>query len=143
MRDLLNPKERTRKMAKTEKSQKKGDLIHTSEEPHDLPCKLTTAERATAAGLLANAVENLKALEDEKKDVMADINARKKRLVKDLNTLSRHVKDGEATRSVMCELELNYNTLTATLTRKNTGEVVDERPMTEEEKQTQFDFDTD
>jgi len=46
-------------------------------------------------------------------------------------------------RSVGCELALDYASGRATLTRLDTGEVVVERDMSEEEKQMNLDFDTD
>lgn len=123
---------------------KKNELsenMRVKRESHDLPCKLNVKEIAAAAAQLAEVVAQSEALEDEKKSVMAEFNSRKKALARDLRSLSRHVKDGVAIRSVACELRFDYARGTADLARTDTGERIIERPMTEEEKQFDMEFD--
>ena len=119
----------------------KTDLIKVTSEPHELGCPLTAEERAQSADRLAGTIQDLEALEDEKKAEMADLNTRKKSLTKSLRVLTRHVKDGVAMRSVSCDLVLNQTKQTATLIRKDTREEVFVRPLTEEERQLPLDFD--
>jgi len=126
-------------MAKKTKGQD-SDLMKVTSEPHDLECALTQQERAVSAGQLAETLQRLEALDDNRKEAMADFNARKKTLTKELRSLTRHVKDGVAIRSVMCELKLNFTRLIAVLVRTDTGEVVYERPMTDDEKQMDMGF---
>jgi len=115
------------------------DRVKITHEPRDLSCSLSTKERAEAANKLADVLDDIARLEDDKKTMAADLNAQIKRLTAEVRQLTRQVKEGTATRSVLCELKLNWTKLTATTVRTDTGEVVDERGMTEDEKQLGFD----
>jgi len=116
------------------------DSIKKTHEPHVLPCKLTERDIAEAADKLATAIQRVESLELEKKTKVAEfkgqIDAQKERI----HNLTVEVKDGIAQRSVECELLLNYSKLTATLIRLDLSEIVEERTMTEEEKQLKFEF---
>jgi len=125
-------------MVKKEKDT--GDRIKVTHEPHPLACKLTTQDRAVAAGQLAEAIQNLEALEIQHKTDTKNFNSLKQQFAGSVHRLSREVANGEAVRSVDCELRLNYTTLTASLWRTDTGEMHDQRPMTEDEKQEDLDF---
>ena len=125
-------------MAKKEKET--GDRIKVTHEPHPLACKLTTQDRAIAANQLAEAIQNLEALEIQHKTDTKNFNSLKQQFAGSVHRLSREVSNGEAVRSVDCELRLNYTTLTASLWRTDTGEMYDQRPMTEDEKQMDIDF---
>jgi len=118
-----------------------GDRIKVTHEPHALACKLTTEDRAVAANQLAEAIQNLEALEVERKVETKNYNSRKQQFVGSVHRLSREVANGEAVRSVDCELKLNYTTLTANLVRTDSGEITETRPMTEDEKQEDLAFD--
>lgn len=120
----------------------KDDLINITHEPHTLPCKLTTEDRAAAAGQLAETIQNLESLEVEHKVETKEFNSRKQQFTGSIHRLSREVRNGEAARSVDCELRLNYTTLMASLWRTDTDEFVEERPMTEDEKQMPLDFES-
>ena len=125
-------------MAKKEK--KTGDRINVTHEPHPLACKLTTEDRAAAANQLAEAIQNLESLEIQRKTDTKNFNSLMQQLAGSVHRLSREVANGEAVRSVDCELRLNYTTLAASLVRTDTGEIVETRPMTEDEKQMDMDF---
>jgi len=125
-------------MAKKEKDA--GDRIKVTHEPHPLACKLTTQDRATAANQLAEAIQNLEALDIQHKTDTKNFNSLKQQFAGSVHRLSREVANGEAVRSVDCELRLNYTTLAASLVRTDTGEIVETRPMTEDEKQEDLDF---
>jgi len=127
-------------MAKKENEKESDDPIKVTHEPHPLPCKLTTEDRAIAAGQLAEAIQNLESLEIAHKTDTKEFNSLKQQFTGSIHRLSREVANGEATRSVDCELRLNYTNLTATLVRADTGEIVEDRPMTEDEKQMDMDF---
>jgi len=125
-------------MAKKEKET--GDRIKVTHEPHPLACKLTTQDRAIAANQLAEAIQNLEALDIQHKTDTKNYNSLKQQFVGSVHRLSREVANGEAVRSVDCELRLNYSSLTASLVRTDTGEMYDQRPMTEDEKQEDLAF---
>jgi hypothetical protein len=52
-------------------------------------------------------------------------------------------KDGYEHRWVDCEITLNMTTCRALVTRKDTGEIVEDRPMSPDEKQLQIEFEED
>ena len=120
-------------------SKKNKDMIQKTYEPHVLPCKLSEKDRAEAADKLATALQRVDSLELEKKAKVAEfkglIDAQKERI----HSLTVEVKDGVAQRPIDCELQLNYSKLSATLIRLDIDEIVEERAMTEEEKQMKFD----
>lgn len=119
-------------------AKKKEDLIHKSKEPHKLPCKLNPVQKAEAAEQLANAVGQAESLELERKTIAKDFASRKEALVERIHNLSNMVKEGVEMRSIDCELQLNFSKLTAILTRLDTCEIIEERPLTEEEKQQEM-----
>ena len=126
---------------KAKTATRQEDSVKTTKETHVLPCPITEVERAEYANKLAECIQDLRALEDERKQVMKSFASRKQDLETDTATLSRTVRSGEVMKSVECELVLNYTRLTATLKRTDTGEVVNERPMTQQERQMDMGFD--
>ena len=124
----------------SKKKQDEKELIHKSIEPHSLPCKLTTEQKAESADQLATAIQQAESLELERKSVMGNFKSRKEFLIERIHNLTTHVKDGIEMRSVDCTLSLNYSKLKATLTRNDTNQIIEERPMTEEEKQMEFEY---
>jgi len=125
-------------MAKKDKDA--GDRIKVTHEPRPLACKLTIQDRAVAAGQLAEAIQNLESLEIVRKTDTKNFNSLKQQFTGSIHRLSREVANGEAVRSVDCELRLNYTTLMASLWRTDSGEMYDQRPMTEDEKQEDLAF---
>jgi len=121
------------------KTDDSDDRVKITHEPRDLSCSLSTKERADAANKLADVLDDIMRLEDDKKTMAADLSAQIKRLSAEVRQLTRQVKEGTATRSVLCELQLNWTKLTATTVRTDSGQVVEERGMTEDEKQLDFD----
>lgn len=120
-------------------SKKEKDIIHTTHEPHTLPCKLTEKDKAVAAEELATAIQQGESLELERKSALGDLKKRKDNLLERIHNLTIKVKDGIEMRPVECELKLNHTKLTATLIRPDTGEEVETREMTLEEKQMSLD----
>lgn len=118
---------------------KEKDLVKVTHEPHKLPCNLGAKEKAEAAEALAITIQATESLELERKSVLGDFKSRMDGLKESIHNLSLSIKNSVQMRSIECELHLNYTTLTATLIRTDTKEVVEERPMTEEEKQMTFD----
>lgn len=124
----------------TKKQEPKDDLVHLSNEPHKLPCPLDQKAIAEVANELASEIQKLETLEGEKKSIDADYNGQIKVVKQKMHSLSQKVTSGEEMRSIDCELKLNYSKQTAILTRTDTKAIVEERPMTEEEKQMEFDM---
>ena len=122
-------------MAKKEK-----DMVKVTHELHHLPCELGEKDRAEAADRLAKALEQAESLALERKSVTGDFKSRLGALNERIHRLMVNVKNGVEMRSIDCELRLNYTKLTVMLVRKDTGEMVEERPMTSEEKQMELDL---
>jgi len=126
-------------MAKDSKGKNGGTIKHTAE-THSLPCKLTTGQIAEAAENLASAIQEAEGIEIEKKSVMKDYNSQIDNCKKRIHRLMTHVKNGVEYRPVECDLQFHIEKVLAILVRKDSGELVEERPMTDEEKQMQIEF---
>jgi len=130
-------------MTKKRKSQQKKDLIKVTHEPHKLPCQLDATGRFAAAVELGTAIERLEGLEGERKAAAAAFKGTMDGIKQTIHTLSLKVTNSEELRSVDCELRLNHTKLTAILVRTDTQEIVEDRPMTDEERQMALDFGED
>ena len=117
---------------------KKKDLIKVTHEPHTLSCNLDANEKALAAEQLATAIQAAESLELERKSVLGEFKSRMNALKEKIHNLTMQVKDGVEMKSIDCELHLNYTKLTATLIRTDNKEIVEERPMTDDEKQMEM-----
>lgn len=122
------------------KKAKSKDMIHRSQEPHRVKCVLTVDEKSEAAMQLANAYTELESLAIEKKTAMTEYKQRKEKIEEQIHVTSLKVRDGVEMRSTKCELSLNYSTGQATLIRLDTEEIVEEREMTNDEKQMKLEF---
>lgn len=120
-------------------AKKKGIIKHTKEF-HSLPVDLTTEEIAQAAKDLATELQELESIQIEKKAVMKEYNSQIDNKNKRIHRLMTHVKNGVEYRSVECDLQFHIDKVQAILVRNDMGEVVEERPMTDEEKQIQIEF---
>ncbi len=92
---------------------------------------------------LANAIDEVSKLEDEKKAMNDEFKAKTAVHDATIAVKQRLVRNKNEYRNVECELTLNYTTQKATLVRLDTNTVVSERDMTMEEKQMKMDFDDD
>jgi len=117
----------------------KNGTIRTMDESHKLPCKLTDKERALAGESVAELVKQTEELEMEKKAYTASVGGQIKILMEKISRQSAMIRDGVEMRMVECELSLNYTTLKATVTRKDTKVEVETRDLNEDEKQMEFD----
>lgn len=120
---------------------KKAEIVKHTKETHSLPVDLSTGEIAKAAEELASTLQELEGIEIEKKAVMKDYNSQIDNKKKRIHRLMTHVKNGVEYRPVECDLQFHIKKVLAILVRNDTGEIIEERPMTEEEKQMQIEFD--
>lgn len=116
------------------------DVIQKTQEPHRVKCVLTADEKAEAAMELANTYQAMESLAIERKTAMSEFKQRKEKLEEQIHVTSLMVKEGVAMRSVPCELQLNYSKQKATIIRLDTEEIVEEREMTDDEKQMRLEF---
>ena len=120
---------------------KSQDTVRTQDERHVLPCELTAHEKSEAAAQLGVAVQEQESIEGEKKTSNAAFAARLKTVNERIRTLAQKVREGKEHRVVECQLELNFTTGIATLTRLDTQVMVEERELSKDEKEAQDLYD--
>lgn len=107
-----------------------------------LRCDLTHEEQRIKGLEMAEALSSMRDVEKAKADANKgydeDIKSHKGRAA----GLAQILRQGWETRGVECELVLDYQTSKVLVRRKDTKETVEERAMTEEERQVSF-FDED
>jgi len=117
--------------------------VKTTHETRLLKCELTEEEVRVAAQELARNLDELEALDDKRKEVVADFKAQieaKEAAAKVQRNLVRNKYDY---RNTPCTMVLDYTTCTVVVTRDDTGATVSERKMQAEEKQMNMGFDGD
>ncbi|HUV71687.1 MAG TPA: hypothetical protein VMW25_01625 [Clostridia bacterium] len=123
-------------MAKTEKNK-------TIKETRHLKCDLTKEELLQAGEDLAKAIDGVTTLEEQLASVQKDFKAKIAALEAEITIKQRLVRNKNEFRFVECQLTLNYTTLQAVSVRTDTEEIIEERKMTQEEKQMKIEFDKD
>ena len=111
-----------------------ADVTRTINEPHVLPCTMTQEETEWQTKELLRVMAEIDDAEAEKKAMAARITGLVKSLNNQGNISRARLSSGLIMRSVECELFLNYSTLTAKVTRKDDGSVVQQRPLTDLER---------
>ena len=122
-------------------AKKTEDAVKTTTETRTLKCELTDAETREAADVLARALDTLECLEDEKKKLTSDFKAQIEGKEAELRIQKNLVRNKYEHRPTQCKMTLNYTKQMVIVTRDDTGAVVVERKMLEEEKQMQMGFD--
>lgn len=102
----------------------------------NLPCELSTKEVAERSKELADAVKSVRRAEDNKKVVNEQLNSDINREKARRDSLANVVSNEAEYREVTVERKYDYNAETVTDTRTDTGEVIDQRIMADDEKQT-------
>ena len=100
-----------------------------------LPCKLTNDERLSRADDLANAVQSVDQIKQEKKSLVRQIDARLSAAESKRDELSDVVASGREYREVIVEQIFDYEAGKVREVRRDTGEKIAERDLTDEEKQ--------
>lgn len=101
-----------------------------------LRCKLSLTDNIEAGQRLADATEQLKSIEEEKSEVMADFKARTTAAEAEISVMSSKIRQGYEYRDVQCEIRFNDpKEGEKTTVRLDTNETVATGPMTDEEKQ--------
>lgn len=100
-----------------------------------LPVKLTNEEKIAKGLEQARLRDAIRAVKAEKKVAMTGFAERLAALEKDRDRVSDDIRDGIETRAVEVREERNYRLGTLRLVRVDTGEVVETRAMTAEERE--------
>ena len=103
-----------------------------------LPVQLTEDELRERGDALAANVEQTAALKEEKKAQDADINGKIKLANEITRKLSHIITMKTEDRDVECDVVKDYKANTVTTFRSDTGEQVDQRPMSAEERQEEL-----
>ena len=97
--------------------------------------KLTTEELTEKSQELAQATQDYSAEQKRQEDVKAQLKARLTEIDSKRFQLAYIVSRREEEREVRCDIVANMNTLVAHITRRDTGEIVSSRPLTDKERQ--------
>lgn len=110
-----------------------------TEERHDttmyLPCALTEDELRSYGDELAGVVQDIAAQADREKEVKAELKARTTELTARQSMLAMKVSRRQESREVACVVHVDYEAGLRTVTRTDTGEVVQTRPLRDDERQ--------
>jgi len=111
-----------------------GDMIKITKEANVLQCPMTEQEIQAEQGVLLRTLQSMDDLATEKDAAIADFKFRDKKLKEKFNECRVRLATRNIMRGIECSLLLNWTQLTATLTRLDTGEVVQQRAMNDDER---------
>lgn len=104
-----------------------------------LPVKLTADERDERGRELSQAWDDYEVIEEEKKDVSKGLTKKLRDKRADISKLSRTLKVGVEPRVVTCRWVEDFNHNVKRLVRQDTGDIVEERALTTDERQLAID----
>ncbi len=105
-----------------------------------LPVKLTDLELQDISKNTAKLIQNLQETIDEKKAVAADYTTKINNIKSSIDIASKKVLSGEEDRTIECKVQLNTDNMRKIVIRLDTGIVVDEENLTNEDLQQELDF---
>ena len=105
-------------------------------ETRKLPVSLTGPELLAKGAELAAGIRRVKGLKDEK----ADLTAMMKRATEAGATLTDEIAHRQEIRNVECNVTHDFDDFQTTVTRCDTGEQIERRPMSDAERQLELDF---
>lgn len=108
-----------------------------------LPCRLTDAEMLQYGKDLARAYSETARINGELDAIKQDYKGKIAEEEATIGKISGRVHSGIETRDIECEEVKNWTAATVTVTRLDTGESIEERPMREDEKAMELSLTTD
>lgn len=105
-----------------------------------LPVQLTDEELLDRSTALVDNIQKTAALEEEKKSVDADFKGKIKARAEVSRKLTEIISNRTEDREVECEVKKDFERGTVTTVRMDTGEVVETRPITADERQEELRF---
>lgn len=106
-----------------------------------LPVRLTGEEKQKASERLALAIQEKDDADQQLATIKREFKDREEKLQGEFRHLGRLIRTGVEERPVECEERPNWSTCTMEQFRVDTGEMVNFRPMTREERQREMDYD--
>lgn len=101
----------------------------------ELECSFTPDEENAMGHDLAKEEASMAELEERKKKANKGFLSEASVISKNITGLTLKLNNGYEYRPVECEKTINFETGTMTITRRDTKETVEERPLTDEERQ--------
>jgi hypothetical protein len=115
----------------------------TTREKRSLRCYLTQEELLAAGERLAELLDNLRGAESERESVVKQYKAKEAELAALIESQQLLVRNKSEIRMVDCVNVLDYTDVACIVTRTDTGEIVVNRKLTEDEKQSKLEFDSE
>lgn len=106
----------------------------------NLPCDLTENEIATYSQELTKITSTQAEIEAEKKEVMSDFTAKLNKCLADARVLARKITTKKEDRHIECDLDFDYVKGIVYTVRCDTGKTIDQRKITDDERQEYLDF---
>ena len=105
-----------------------------------LPVKLTDLELQDISKNTAKLIQNLQETIDEKKAVAADYTTKINNIKSSIDIASKKVLSGEEDRTIECSVKLDTDNMRKIVARIDTGVIVAEENLTNEDLQQELDF---
>jgi len=119
------------------------EKVRASSSTQYLRCEFTDAELKEKGAELARAVNEKDTAESELKNVSTQIKHRISVADGKIRLNSEHIRSGYEMRNVECRKVFYMERDLVEVTRNDTGDVVSQRPLTEEERQFQLNLETE
>ena len=113
----------------------------TTKEKRSLRCQLTQTELLAAGEKLADLLDTLRCTTGERENVTKQYKAKEAELEAQIETQQLLVRNKSEIRTVDCLNVLDYTDVKCIVTRLDTGEIIVDRKLTEDEKQSTMEFD--
>lgn len=127
-------------MATKKNNKKKPDDIKTQPYKRDLTVALTRDELDEVAQRMSHKIADRDIREAELKERAKRDKSALKDLETDIRRYANTIRDKAELREIQCERRFNFTTGRVIDVRTDTGVVLSERDMTEEERQKEIDF---
>ena len=115
-------------------------VIETKKDRRFLSCQLTSEELTAAADAMAQGLDDREALEGELATIKAQYKGKLEQCEANINAKKRLVRDKREIRPVEVEIVTDLTDCTLQVTRLDTSEIIEDRPLTGDEKQLKITF---
>ena len=115
-------------------------VIETKKDRRFLSCQLTSEELTAAADAMAQGLDDREALEGELATIKAQYKGKLEQCEANINAKKRLVRDKREIRAVEVEIVTDLTDCTLQVTRLDTSEIIEDRPLTGDEKQLKITF---
>lgn len=123
------------------KEQLQEHRTKTTKETRQLRCKLTDEELLAAGERLAELLDNFRQAVSDRESVVKQYKAKEAELEAEIESQQILVRNKSEIRKVPCVNVLDYTDVHCWVTREDTGEIIVDRKLTEDEKQSSLPFD--